>query len=369
MLKDKHIGTGVLGTALALAACLLLSSSCAKISEPKPPHVRIPKAAIDLKAHQLSDAVVLTVSKPTQNTDGSEATLEHIELFRLSVDGGRQNNPESIPEDQFMKQAAHILSIPSAGLSTYLQETVFVLKDKLDLPDATPIGSRSFRYAVLFTNSKGEAAGFSNQALIALIPLPGPPSGLAITVTEGAVHLAWTKPTENLDGSRPPRLYGFNIYKSEDAQKIPATPINDHPVPESEFEDRDFEFDKTYYYAVQTVANLKDPYAVSLLSDAKAIETRDAFPPAPPENFHALPDNDGILLLWTPSASADVAGYRIYRRDVESASRLPLEQELITFLSYRDRSAPRGQPLEYTIQAVDKHGNESVPARTESETR
>ena len=74
-------------------------------------------------------------------------------------------------------------------------------------------------------------------------------------------------------------------------------------------------------------------------------------------------------MLWTPSSSADVAGYRIYRQDKKTATRVLLEKELITVLNYRDSQAEPDREYEYAIRAIDTHGNESVEVRTEVEIR
>ena len=86
---------------------------------------------------------------------------------------------------------------------------------------------------------------------------------------------------------------------------------------------------------------------------------RNISPPVPPANFTAVAENDRITLFWTPSPSADVAGYRIFRKnrtDDLAESRRPLHGELITGISYRDESVKPGVDYIYEIQAVDRHG-------------
>jgi fibronectin type 3 domain-containing protein len=135
----------------------------------------------------------------------------------------------------------------------------------------------------------------------------------------------------------------------------------------SAFEDRSFEFDKLYRYTIRTVGSVQNPYAESRPSEVITVETRDTFAPAPPQNFHAIRQEGSIILLWAPSASADVSGYRIYRQETASGIRALLQKELITALNYRD-SQPEGQ-YSYTILAVDTHGNESAPVQAEIELR
>ncbi len=370
MLKTQFSKIHILNTTMLLAVVAAFSAGCAKIGEPQPPEIRIPKPAADLTAHQVSDAIVLTFTKPALNTDGSPATtLARIEVFRLLEDLRPGAPPNPPPEEQFVQSAVRIRSIASPSFPNFLQKESFVVQDKPELPGKTSIYSHAFRYAVLFINKKNQAAGFSNQAFIAPVPIPLPPTGISARVTEDAIRLSWTEPSENMDGSKPPRLVGYDIYKSKDPQTLPSAPVNPNPLPKPEFEDRDFQFDQTYHYAVRIVGSIQNPYAVSLLSDILHVETRDTFPPAPPEGFNAIREGGDLVLMWVPPESPDVAGYRVYRLDKKSGSRVLLQKDVITALSFRDRQVDSEKQYEYSIQAVDAHGNKSAPVRTEVDIR
>ena len=351
-------------TILVVAVCMGFGAGCAKIGEPQPPEIHVPTAATDLTAYQLADSVMLKVMRPTLNTDGSRAvTLAFVDLFRLG-EPGTSAAQAALPKDQFAKRAIRILSIPASGLGDYLQGDHLIIQDKLDIPNRDEIYSSSYRYAVLFINRKNEAAGFSNQALIAPIAIPLPPSGLSATVTEKYIKLKWKEPVENMDGSVPPRIAGYKIYRAEGSAEFAGSPINEVLARGAGFEDHSFQFDKLYRYTVRTIGSPQAPYAESRPSEMITIETRDVFPPAPPQNFHAIRQEGGIILLWAQSPSEDVAGYRIFRLDKKSAARIPLQKELITALNYRDN---REGDYSYAIQAVDTHGNESAAVQAEVE--
>lgn len=370
MPKSRLNSIRTLSAVLLLAACAAFGAGCAKIAEPQPPEIRVPKPASDLAARQVADSIVLTFAKPSRNTNGSEAkTLATIEVFRLIEDrnGDARKNP--LPEDQFVRRASRIRSIAAPGFSGFLQGESFVIQDKPEPPDKSSIYSHAFRYAVLFINKKNQTAGFSNQAFIGPIAMPPAPVGLSAKVTEKAILLSWDPPSENMDGSKPPHVTGYDLFRSDDPQKLPGVPLNPGPLVNPEFEDRNFQFDKTYYYTVRVVGSFEDPTAVSALSGFVQVETRDIFPPAPPENVNAIREGGDIVLLWAPSASADVAGYRIWRQDKKSGARVLLQKDPIAALSYRDRQVESEAQYEYSIQAVDTHGNESSPVRAEVETR
>lgn len=351
-------------TALILVS--LLGAGCAKVGDPQPPEIRIPAPASDLAARQLSDFVVLTVSKPERNVDGSSGdALRRIDVLRRP-EPEAASPAQAMPEDQFLRTATRILSIPATSFSEHLQDDVFVIEDRL-LPENTSAGT--FRYGVLFVNHRNQSAGLSNQAVIRRIPIPRAPDNLKADVTQDAVVLTWSAPSENIDGSTPPRITGYNIYKAEDAAQFPARPLNPEPVQGNKFEDRDFRFGATYRYAVSIVASTRNPAAETLPSEAVTVVARDVFPPEPPGDFNALLQGNAVVLLWTPSPSKDVAGYRVYRIQKGTAERRPVAAELIAVLSYRDTEIEPGKEYSYQITAVDRHGNEGPAVMAEVEKR
>ena len=362
----KTIRTEVLGKILAIAVGAALSTGCAKIGEPQPPEVRVPRAAVDLAAHQLADSIILKVTRPSQNTDGSSVTtLASIDVFRLNEDGDQSTLSPSVLEGQFAERAERILSIPISRLADYLQGESVVIQDKINPLDQTVRYSNTYRYAVLFINRKNQAAGFSNQAVITPVPIPFAPTRLSATVLETSIRLKWTEPSANADGSKPPRIAGYKIYRAEGAGEL--QPVHSAVAVGSSYEDRGFQFDKLYRYVIRTVGSVEPLYAESGPSEILPVETRDIFPPVPPENFHAIRREGSIILLWAPSSSADVAGYRIYRQGKDSGTRVLLQKDLITAFNYRD-SQPEGD-FTYAIQAVDTHGNESALLQAEVEAQ
>ena len=352
--------------------CLLFTSGCARIADPQPPEVFIPRPAIDLAATQSGDSVLLTFALPDQNTDGSPVTtLKNIEVFCITETIKEKLPAFPIPpleEKEFLSQAKQVLSIPSAALSSYLHNKTLIIRD-------TPASSVNsglpilFRYSVIFVNNKGQTAGLSNQASIQLISMPSSPKQISVRRTEEAVILKWTPPSENTNGSKPARIAGYNVYRSEQIDSYSQIPINPAPLMQAEFQDSSIESDKTYFYFISTVGNLRDPLAESLPSPAIEINTSDVFPPAPPADFNAIFENSKVVLLWTLSTSSDVSGYRIYRKEKETLSSQLLQDELITGLSYQDRKIELNKTYEYSIQAVDAHGNKSTTVRIEVTTR
>jgi hypothetical protein len=177
------------------------------------------------------------------------------------------------------------------------------------------------------------------------------------------VRLNWTPPSENVDGTRPPRIAGYNVYRSEESQPAPDGPLNQELLQAPEFEDRNFQFDKTYHYAVSVITSTENPYAESARSKPVTIATRDTFPPGKPIQLDAVVESGVVILLWAAPPETDVSGYRIHRQEAGAGDRVVLQSSLITTLSYRDETVQSGKSYEYEVSAVDGNGNEGTPAK------
>jgi hypothetical protein len=361
--QAKTITLPLVWSLALLSGLVLFGAGCAKMGDPAPPTVRIPEAVSDLTVQQLSDHVVLKISKPARNTDGSAIeTLRSMEVYRFAE---KISNSKSSPmaPDQFAREATPIFSIPENRFSEHLNDAQFVIEDKLLVPNRSEIYSYLFRYAVLFFNKKSQTAGFSNQAAIAPIPIPSPPEKITADIAETFIDLKWSAPLKNMDGSNPAKIAGYKIFRSEDSHKFPSTPINPEPVKGLGFKDAGFQFDRTYFYRISVVGSLQNPYAESLPSEALKVEPKDIFPPDAPTKLQAVPENGVVYLLWTAPIAKDVAGYHTYRRQPGSSEKQLLLQGLITNPSFQDAAIQPGREYEYLLTAVDNHGNESAPAQ------
>ncbi len=356
---------------LSLSCCLLgltlpALSGCAKTGEPQPPQILVPMAADDLAARQYGDRVRLTVSPPSLNTNGTQVTtLDRVEWFRAAA--GRYD-PGPLPEEVFLAQADTIGTAAARDLKNHMQNGWLVFWDR-GPADPSSLYKEGFLYAVRFINRKNQTAGLSNQVFITPLIIPTAPEGLAFEVFRDHIRLVWKAPAQNEDGSVPARIAGYNLYRSQDPLTLPPVPIHRDPLPDPEFEDRDIQFDATYYYSVSVIGNRANPHAESLPSLPIAVQARDVFPPGMPANLEALAEKSVVTLLWRPPEDPDLAGYRVYRRENGSSAAVPLNRELVAKPSFRDDQVIPGKRYEYSVVSVDTHGNESRAAMTTVEVR
>lgn len=347
-------------------AALLALVACAKISEPQPPHVAVPKPAADLTLRQVGDEIRLVVSMPAQNTDGSRAlTLGEVEVFRFAGDAAQSN---ALPEDAFLAGAQRIQAIPAASLGRYLKNGMLEFADSFRA-DPDSFYGRGLRYAIRFINKNNQTAGLSNQVFVAPLAIPAAPGGVSAQVGRDRILLSWQPPERNAEGSAPPRIAGYNVYRTEDPKSAPAAPLNPEPLLSPQYADQSFEFGKTYYYSVSVIGNRQQPPAESLPSDPIQVSPRDIFPPGMPKNPIFVVETGAVILMWGAPDDADVAGYRVYRKEQGALERVLLQEALIVGLSYRDTVPQLGKTYEYSIAAVDTHQNEGPPAVVQVEVR
>jgi hypothetical protein len=108
---------------------------------------------------------------------------------------------------------------------------------------------------------------------------------------------------------------------------------------------------------------------------------RDTFPPDAPRGLLSVPGTIGptvgaipvhrtIDLAWEPNTEVDLAGYLVYRLDLQSGQPRngdTLEMTKLTATpipgsAYRDADVVPGHRYAYRITAVDRNGNESAPS-------
>jgi hypothetical protein len=133
---------------------------------------------------------------------------------------------------------------------------------------------------------------------------------------------------------------------------------------------------ETYQYTAQRVRSVSlNGHTLELRSAASppvTVVMRDTFPPQAPSGLEAVPGGTtaadrSIDLSWTPDTDADLAGYIVYRQEVNergvvagTATRLNLTP--VAGPAYRDQTAMAGHRYAYRVTAVDTAGNESAPS-------
>jgi hypothetical protein len=87
----------------------------------------------------------------------------------------------------------------------------------------------------------------------------------------------------------------------------------------------------------------------------------DTTPPAAPLGLTARTGGPGeILLNWTPNGEPDLAGYLLYRSDLENGPFIRINADLLADASYMDVGLVPGARYWYVVRAVDRAENPSA---------
>ncbi len=348
---------------VALALALLTTFSCGKRGVPLPPPERVQQRA-EIAAFQRGNQVVLSWKMPARNASpGSVLHIASIDIFRLAEP---LSSPLAVSEEEFASRSILIGSIPITNDDFGLKTITY--RDTLEFA-GQPV---RLRYAVRYVNASGQRAAFSNFFLLEpAARVASAPTSLSTSVAQEAVTLSWTAPTQNVDGTTPPNIIGYNVYRSPSAREAGRL-LNQTPVSQTSFADRGFEFTKEYFYFVRAVSVGTGGEPVeSSESPVVSVKPVDTFAPSAPTAITIAATPTTISIFFPPNLETDIAGYRIYRSTDPDRPKTEWEQltkELLTPNTFVDDKVETGKTYYYYITATDKFGNVSSPSEVVNET-
>ncbi len=350
---------------LAAVAVGVLSAGCGKVGPPLPPLGKTPVRVTQLAATQIGNVVRLTWSAPALDLRQSQdSAIRRADVYRLRQD---RDAPPLAFSDDFEAAADIVGFLDYETLKKQLKATdKLTYEDRLDPKQSGLLLNTRFQYAVRYVDARGRPQPFSN--LVSIEPVPGiarPPTNVAVTVRQDAVVLAWTAPEENIDGSKPAQVIGYNVYRAKPGAAHVGRPLNDRLVTDTTYTDANFLYLTPYTYVVRSVSQGPDKAVESSDSQPLEVTPRDTFAPAAPSNVTVASAGGVVSVFWPTNSESDVAGYFVYRADGEadeSARFTKLTEKPLTRTSYKDDRVTNGSRYSYRITAVDRYGNESAPS-------
>ena len=385
----------------AVAALCALLSSCAQIGAPLPPSLELPRPPSDLRAVRKGSRVTLTWSEPTLTTDrqsvrylgptlvcqsaGPDMVNCGAPVATLSPPAAAQSTKSS---RESKKKSQSSQPPPLQSFTAELPASALG-----DNPDAELI------YALEVQNRNDRSAGLSNRVHVSAIRTLPAPADLAAKLTGDGAILTWT--SIGLPSPRPGVRHVYRIYRRNETDALESSGQGGAVAGDTRFQTANnknnkkdvvagevpvgtpgpaqfldsIEWEKTYSYWVTAVTIVTRPESeVQVEGDDSPIVrvvAHDIFPPAVPAGLQAVYSGEGqkpfIDLIWAPVASADLAGYNIYRSEPSGAP-IKLNSDLIKTPSYRDPAVQPGRTYTYTVSAVDVRANESAKSEPASET-
>jgi fibronectin type 3 domain-containing protein len=204
--------------------------------------------------------------------------------------------------------------------------------------DAAKYVGKSAVIGVNVHGPHGRDDGWSIISLEVLPTLPMP-RDLHAADAPNAVHLQWTAVAP-----------AFRIFRRQPLDTDWAQ-IGDSTEPS--FDDKTFEYGKTWQYYVQAVRRVGENWMESEPSATITFAPTDKFPPAVPAGLIVIPGTKSIELSWDPVTDSDLAGYRVYRNGVKIADE-------VARAAFSDPNVVAGTKYSYQVSAVDQAGNESA---------
>jgi hypothetical protein len=346
-----------------LASVLFISLNCGKRRPPLPPNERIAQR-VELSGFQRGNTVVLSWIMPARNAGrGSVLNISRADIYRLAETA---NAPLVLSEEEFASRGVLIASVPITSADFGLKPLTF--RDQLEFAGQPA----RLRYAVRFVNASGQKAAFSNVLLVEpLARVAEAPSSLSAQLSQEAVTLTWTAPTENVDQTTPPNILGYYVYRST-SESEPAKLLTKSPITSTNYRDEFFEFGKQYFYFVRAVSASTEAVPIeSGESNIVKIRPIDTFPPSAPSAITLAVGQNVISIFFAVNPEKDIAGYTIYRTTDPDVPKpqwtllTPTPQKENTF---QDARVETGKKYFYYITATDTAGNVSEPSEVVSET-
>jgi len=349
----------VLLPALALAGC-------ASPGNPTPRRPVIPEPVQDLEARQQGDAVVLSFTLPSHSTRQEPlADPPAIEIYR-----GAMESAGAAPE---RSRTRLIYTIPGDLANSYQEYGRIVFRDALEPGEPGRI------YVVRTRAARNRASAESNRVVVRTYAPPEPVADIRVTVAERAVALEWLSAGQDpgAGGSSVPGEY--RVYRAEITPESAAAAREDpsqanvlaplrqlDQVAEARYRDNNFEWGRTYLYAVRRVAQFGSDTVESEDSRPAVVTPVEVSPPAVPQGIEAVvvpatPQAAAyVSLSWAISAEAGVAGYAVYRSEQPEMPGARLNEGLSGAPTFRDLSVAPGRRYFYRVAAVDGAGRESA---------
>jgi hypothetical protein len=407
----RRVGHAILCGALGALALLPLAA-CGKKGPPLAPLRATPARVVELVPRRLGDTVVVRVTIPETNLDGSRPVdLDHIEVFAYTA------LTQGAVRD-FKRDATLVGTIPvqraftaeeeeartkkgqppalnpgdapgSVGVVTevltpamFIPVTPKTAPPKVEVPVETgpvvalPLAGpvpeiKPVRYYAAIGVSRKKVRGPNSPRPTVALDAP-PPLPLAIegAFTETAITLSWKPPAEQRlpyqekaegdvlkatpKGVAPVVVYGYNVYLvSGGDEATPASserlmPLNPKPLTTTEFTDAAMVFGKERCYVVRAA----DRGVESVPTPPVCVRPSDRFAPPVPTGLAAVASEGAISLIWEGVDAPDLAGYLVLRAEGTGALQ-PLFEAPIHETAYRDATARAGVRYTYAVASVD----------------
>jgi len=232
------MGKFLLKTGL-IGLCAVVLAGCGRKGPLMTPESLAPAAIVDLRVEQKGAQFQVSWSRPSSEEGGQ--ALKDLAGFRLF-------KREVLPAGEDCEECPTAYRLALSVDLEYLQG-IAVAGNRYLFSDGDLAEGKTYRYKVHSLKKDGTVSRASNRAGRKKVAPPLAPV-LKAASSMNEVLLEW-------GGVSPPaggRIAGYNIYRKESGGTIYLAPLNNAPVQEATFADKEPEWGKRYDYAIRAVA-------------------------------------------------------------------------------------------------------------------
>jgi len=241
---------------LYLLSVLLLLPACGKKGALIPPEALVPAAVRDLNVQQAGEALRITWSAPSKEKSGRPLhDLAGFRLFKRIIAGDGTDCAACPDSWQLLADVAadNPGSVNKSG-------STFIMHDTNN-----PAGQTSQFRLLASSKSGGISAPATSPLIMFQPPIPSPQFKAAVSPSAIKLEFAF-------EPAGSSKLAGFNVYRRTDAMPPPHLPLNQTPLKEKVWEDRQVQFGSTYHYSVTALVEMNGTIVESLHSSESAVQ-------------------------------------------------------------------------------------------------
>lgn len=308
---------------------LFLSISCGVKGPPLQPIPKLLPQVESVKIYQKGKNLLVSISFPENYSD---KTPLKIKKFRIHYKFYSQK--KRVDFKKFLKESI------SEEMNSPEEKNLIFKKEIKSYP-------QNFKILFFYWDSAGKKSPPSKLFEFEVKEPPPPPENFNADLKEDGIHLTWEK-------KKNQKNIGFFVYFSngKDFRRV-----NQEPLEKESFLFKDFSWDLEYRFRVSSVY---EKFYESEDSEEISIIPVDKFPPPPPKNLIAIPEEGFILLKWEKVEVEDLEKYNVYR--VEDGKEKLLTLKGVKETTFEDREGEKGKVYKYFVTAVDRKRNESNPS-------
>ncbi|MBN1270825.1 MAG: fibronectin type III domain-containing protein [Candidatus Aminicenantes bacterium] len=390
-------------TAAVFFAFFLLSG-CGKKGPILPPLAKIPKKIEKVNVFQRGSQAVLEWTQTFVYLDERPLTgLGTISIFWVVLEKRPSESEGMAPtvikdlsEGEFEEQAVLLTEVDAEKLPELKvpEEELPVYRYVHKLSDED-LSAEKIVFGLRFSDSRKKMSKISKLSSLTPRIISLPPRNLKAEVFNDRIDLSWDPPEANIDGSRPPLVEKYNIYRT-DEKGIPKL-LNELSVVDELFSDQNFVFEETVNYFVRALASesmsftavesalslyfninsawslipsqfsLSLPAAFAESGDSNILKMTpvDTFAPEPPKKVMVIATDEYHSVSWLPNTEKDLAGYHVWKRAKDGGDFIRVTTDPIQDNNFLDTTVEKGRQYVYAVTAVDKKGNESARSMEE----